>query len=173
MDQAVGDDRRTWWKEGICWNPFKRLNSATNDIRENHQDSTRQDTIEKKICPLFPLKSDPEITVQAWRDEQEGRGEVETYEICKCCPKNCPKWWKTINKHFQCMTPGAGTFLCNLCGKVCCMTVCLPFTCSRMAIEENCHQNRNKQEIVHSWKTDQAYELKNLTINLGDMRNQE
>ena len=132
------------------------------------------DTQVQRIEPLIPLTSDPEVSVQAWRDDQEGRTVVgEEKSCCICFPENGPNWWKIIKPHCQCITPGAGQFWCNLFGKMFCLTGGILCSCSRIGIEENSRQNRTRQEVVHSWKTDQAHDLKNLTINLGDMRNQE
>ena len=134
--------------------------SGVNEIEP--QDQTRD------IQILLPLRGDPEDAVKAWRYHKEN-DQAEPKSSSMPMISWCPKWSKTIHNHCQCISPGVGDLLRDFLGKLLCFTLGLGCCCtSHLGIEENGYHAENNQEITHKWSTEQAHDLKNVTINLGD-----
>ena len=140
-----------------------RSDEFTND-EVNDQDVEAQDN-----HIFLPLIGDPEDAIQAWRDYKERGDDNEVKN--RWMPMLCcyPKWFRTIQTHCQCISPGASELLGDICGKMLCFTLGLGCCCtSHLGIEENSRQADSPQEITHKWSIEQAHDLKNVTINLGD-----
>ena len=152
---------------------FARCISTRSDVLTNSEVSAHelecQDMLMQDSCNFLPLIGDPEDAIKAWRCHKE-QGNINETEPSVMPTLFCyPKCYKTTQTHCQCISPGVRELLQDFCGKLVCFTLGLGCCCaSHIGIEENGQHADNPQEITHKWSIEQAHDLTQVTINLGD-----